>query len=74
MLNKRLKEIVDAAKEDLAVLDIFGCMDEIVQLVNVDREVRCKIEDWDSRVLAKSKRRQRYEEGKGNEGAERNCR
>ncbi len=51
VLNKRVKEIVNVAKEDLDVFDIFRCMNEIIQLVNVDKELRYEIEVWDSKVI-----------------------
>ena len=51
VLNRKLKEIVDAAKEDLAVFDIFRRMDEIVELINLDEELRDEIEVWDSKVI-----------------------
>ncbi len=51
VLNRKLREMVDAAKEDLAAFDLFRCMDEIVQLVNLDEELRDEIEVWDSKVM-----------------------
>ena len=35
----------------MAAFDLFLCMDEIVQLVNLDEELRDEIEVWDSKVM-----------------------
>lgn len=51
VLNKRLKEIVDIAKKDLATFDIFCYMNEILKLANLDEELRYEIETWDGKVI-----------------------
>lgn len=51
ILNKRLKEIIDVAKKDLSTFDIFNHMNEMLQLVNLDRELRREVDAWNGKVL-----------------------
>ena len=51
VLTKRLTEIVEIAKKDLTTFDIFSYMNEILQLVNRDEELKDEIEAWQGKVI-----------------------
>lgn len=51
VLNRRLKEITDAAKKNLAGFDIFRYTNEILQLANLDEGLRGEIETWHGKIM-----------------------